>query len=556
MRMSENILHPIEWEGDPAMQRMNDPFDYLPDSAVVAASREVVAWLDRMALDEPALGEELRRGKMLGVLIVAAESGQVGYLAAFSGALAGRTCIDGFVPPIYDLNDEASYFRGAESEISGLNRQILDMESSEEYVALRRGYDTVLESVTRETERARREYAEAKRLRAERRLREPEMIPTLQRESQHQRGELRRLEQQLREELEAARSGVEGYKSQIKELKTARARLSNELQTRMFESYIVLNGNGERRSLLSIFEERYHRLPPAGAGECAAPKMLNYALANGYKPLAIGEFWVGESPSGEVREEGHFYGACHGKCLPILSFMLQGVDVAPVVESLARDGMATEKLEKIFEDEAIIAFSKPSGMLSVRGNIDAPSVESYVAEHYPSARMVHRLDQDTSGILLIAKGAEVHRNLQRQFSSHSLSKRYVAIVEGGFEVGERGEISLPMRPDPLDRPRQVVDSECGKSAITTYEVLGKIDESRSLVALYPHTGRTHQLRLHCAHRDGLAAPIEGDRLYGRGVESAPRLALHAESITFSHPISNERVTLCAPLPQSIFEPAQ
>ncbi|MFR9644075.1 MAG: pseudouridine synthase [Rikenellaceae bacterium] len=545
MRSDPNF-HDLLTLVDTTSLRLNNPYDYRPHMLVVEASREFRSQLEQAANDDFTMLEELQRGKMLGVLVVRSLDGEVGYLGAFSGAMAGRTVVEGCVPPIYTLDGDDGYYRAQERRVVELSREIELLEMSEERRRALQSCEEAIRQAEQSIRSAREEYGESKIRRAEQRIgADGDMLSRINRESQHQKGELRRLESRLRAQIAREQLTISNFNNDLEQLRAHRSNLSSGLQRWMYEQYKVLNGVGEWRSLYSIFEESLHRLPPSGAGECAAPKLLHYAFANGYTPLAIGEFWVGDSPRGEVRRDGQFYGACRGKCYPILGFMLRGVELEPIDEQLQRERRVESELKLIFEDEAIMVFNKPAGLLSVEGLIDAPSVESLVLQCDPSAKVVHRLDQDTSGLILVAKGFENYRLLQRQFMERTLQKRYVALVEGSV-TPKRGEISLPIRLNPLDRPRQMVDHTHKKPSHTMYKVLGMTHEGYSRLALYPHTGRTHQLRVHCAHVEGLGAPIVGDRLYGRGVEICDRLCLHAESITFTHPTTGERMTFTQP----------
>ncbi len=535
----DSTFHPLCVGAGTDDMRLNNPFDYEPHTLVLAAAERVRERILMLNIEQQ---REFHSGKMLGVLVVR-RGCEVGFLAAFSGSVLGVTTLEWFVPPIYDLNSEEGYFRDCEGEISTINHEIERIENSAEYHKLsedcKRAESTLEEAITQ----ARAQYRAAKAQRKVlRESGEREACERAERESQHQKGEIRRLETHLRGELERSAAALELTQSELSRLKKVRTELSNALQRRMFESYRLLNGRGECRTVLSIFESQLNRLPPAGTGDCAAPKLLQYAFRHGMTPLAIGEFWYGESQRGEVRHDGVFYGACRGKCHPILRFMLEGVELDEPLK------YPTESLEPhtIYEDEELLVLDKPSGLLSVRGRGDDPSLESFITQRYPEARVVHRLDQDTSGVILVAKSLDTYRDLQRQFAQRTLSKRYIALVEGRINP-PRGEISLPLSLDPLDRPRQRVNHEGGAPAYTTYEVLGYNErDNTTRLALYPHTGRTHQLRLHAAHSEGLNAPIVGDRLYGRSnKKSAQRLMLHAEQISFTHPHTQERVTFVA-----------
>jgi len=318
--------------------------------------------------------------------------------------------------------------------------------------------------------------------------------------------------------------------------------MSQDLQLWLFRQYRLLNARGETRDLVDIWQD-YHRsprirkkypLPPGGTGDCCAPKLLQYAYQHHLKPVCMAEFWWGPSPKSEIRQHGQFYPACRGKCKPILTWMLQGLDVDPNPEET---GASHLQPEIVYEDEALALLNKPAGMLSVPGRTENYSVATWAQQRWEGAMMVHRLDMLTSGLILVAKTAEAYHHLQRQFEEHTIKKKYLALVEGTPEK-EHGIIDLPLIYDPVNRPRQVVDYERGKRAITEYRVLSTQSPGVTLLALWPHTGRTHQLRMHCAHPDGLGCPIVGDELYGH---KSDRLYLQAQAITFIHPVSGKRM---------------
>ena len=317
-----------------------------------------------------------------------------------------------------------------------------------------------------------------------------------------------------------------------------------DLQNWLFSQFRMLNAKGECRSLCDIFADTVSRIPPSGAGECCAPKLLQYAYAHGMRPVCMAEFWWGASPKTEIRRHLSYYPACSGKCKPILSHMLQGLDVDPDPQATDKVAGLDGGLEVVYDDQWLCVVCKPAGMLTVPGRNGRVSVEDVMRRRFPDASgpmVVHRLDMDTSGLLVMAKTKNVHKLLQEQFASRNVKKRYVALVdtEGrtALSPNAKGRISIPLRADQLDRPRQVADMENGKPAVTDYYVLA-VGRGVARVALYPHTGRTHQLRVHCAHAAGLDAPIVGDALYGR---AAVRLFLHSERIEFSHPVTGGRM---------------
>lgn len=514
------------------------PFHYTPHPLCVMAADEVQVYLQHQAQWQ----DELQQGKMFGVLIVQTTEGEIGYLAAFSGILAGKNIHPYFVPPIYDLLQPDGFFKKEEEHISVINHRIRELEEDTSYQKCRQALEEETARCSQLLSQAKAKLKAAKELRDRRRqteqLSESEQAAMI-RESQFQKAELKRLERSLKEHLSSLQKETDTYVSQIEALKNERKSRSATLQQQLFEQFRLLNARGEVKDLCSIFAHTVHKIPPAGAGECAAPKLLQYAYFHHYRPVAMAEFWWGDSPKAEIRHHGHYYPACKGKCEPILGHMLQGLEVEE--NPLLEDNHRTTVLDIIYEDDYLLIVNKPAGMLSVPGKETADSVYSRIRHLYPDATgplVVHRLDMATSGLLLIAKTKEVHQNLQAQFSNRSIKKRYTALLEG-IVSNEEGTIDLPLCLNPLDRPRQIVDKEHGKPAITRYRVLART-ESQTLVAFYPLTGRTHQLRVHSAHSLGLHCPIKGDELYGSKTD---RLYLHAESLEFTHPVSKEKVTI-------------
>ena len=419
---------------------------------IVLASKKLIEAIDRNEYLKSLFSE----GKMMGILMTENSNGAIEYLYAFSGLAGGLSKVDGFVPPIFDIQEPGGYFKTKEAEISSLNRRIKESDDPGE----------------------------------------------------------------------------------ISTLKTLRKQMSNELQDWIFNHYIVSNALGENRTILEVFAER-GLVPPGGTGDCAAPKLLQYAYRNGLKPLAMGEFWYGASPSNEVRDHGKFYPSCTGKCGPLLAFMLQGLDV----ESNPLDKEDTEKERIIFEDDDIIVVEKPSGMLAVPGRTLKKSLLERLRSRNGSDNIFscHRLDMDTSGLMVFAKGVENQAAIQQQFEKREVSKTYIARLIAPAEaepLPSGGRIILPLMLDYYDRPRQMVDFEQGKQAVTDWELLRTLPDGRSDVRFTPLTGRTHQLRVHSAHKSGLGRPIQGDSLYGGG---EGRLCLHAASLEFTHPRTGERM---------------
>lgn len=534
----------------PLPEKFTYPFHYTPHPLCVLAAEEVKEYI----AGRKEWREELALGKMFGVLVVQKkeeaekETGDgkaadrqksgIGYLAAFSGNLAGKNNHSFFVPPVYDLLQPQGFFKREEERISAINDRIDELECSALYLDSKEKLEVETGRAATALHLAKEELKAAKKARENRRQSSPalsdEEQATLIRESQYQKAEYKRKEREWKKRLEELETDVRHFKSEIELLKAERKERSAALQKKLFEQFRMRNALGEVKDLYAIFAQTVQRVPPGGAGECALPKLLQYAYLHQLKPLAMAEFWWGNSPKNEIRHHGYYYPSCKGKCEPILQHMLQGLEVEdnPLLKNVHKDA----ELEIVFEDEWLAVVNKPTGMLSVPGKAEeTDSVYHRLRKKYPDATgpmIVHRLDMATSGLLLVAKTKEIHRHLQRQFEDRSIRKRYIALLDGTVQAENTGRIELPLRLNPLDRPRQVVDEKDGKEAITEYRITGRCSGC-TRIAFYPLTGRTHQLRVHAAHPKGLGCPILGDELYGR---KADRLYLHAEYLEFLHPV--------------------
>ena len=514
------------------------PFHYVPHPLAVIAAEEVQEYL----ATRTEWSAEIALGKMFGVLIVEVAGSEIGFLAAFSGNLAQSNNHEYFVPPIYDMLQPGDFFRRGEAEITAINQHIAELTRGEAYTSAKLNLEQTKADAEKQLSEFKRVVAERKAERDRRRA-EGENSDILILESQRDNADMQRLKRLLKESIAKSQESFDKLNTKIAELKHERQQRSAALQNQIFEQFRILNGRGEIKDLCELFAPTAQGVPPAGAGECAAPKLLQYAFLKGYKPIAMAEFWQGASPRGEVRHHRAFYPACIGKCKPILMHMLEGLDVEPN----PLEAIAPAEPHILFEDSYIIVIDKPCGMLSVEGKSGVRSVEQWAKERYPnidSPMIVHRLDQSTSGILVLAKDKEIHKALQEQFIKRTISKRYTAIVEGIITPNE-GKIELPMRLDYDNRPRQIV-AEDGKSAITEYRVIAH-ENNLTRVEFTPITGRTHQLRLHSAHHRGLNAPIVGDNIYGRecntDLKDGHRLCLHASRLEFTHPATGERITI-------------
>ena len=592
----------------PSPRQFTYPFCYDVDPLAEAASLE----LQRYIADADLMSTEKGCGKMFGVLVVEYEdeSGalQRGFLAAYSGLLGGRNDWPYFVPPVFDAQQPDGHFKRTEREISAINREIAAIEHDPEYLQSVAQHEETMKRLQAEVEAFKVEVDAAKARRDARRksgapLSEEEQAEMI-RESQFMKAELRR----RRKAMEQANSTLHiPHSTFLKSLQRKRKQMSDELQRWLFAAYRMLNAKGEERDLIDIFREYTHAMPPAGAGDCCAPKLLQYAYLHHLRPVCMAEFWWGESPASEIRHHLHYYPACRSKCLPILTHMLKGLDVAP--NPLAQKRHSAEP-RVLYADEYIMVVDKPAGMLSVPGKAESVrsefsdsaniSVEEYFANlqlptnsQLPTEQFTigdadnsklkiqnskflkasHRLDMDTSGLLVLARTEQAYVELQRQFASRETVKRYEAVLSGVPTQNSKLKtqnsstqpsgcleaISLPLIADINDRPRQRVDMEHGKPALTLYDIVEvravdantavayatkKVDKGRTLIHLYPKTGRTHQLRVHCAHPLGLACPILGDPLYG--TERADRMYLHAAELTFRHPVTDETMHFLSP----------
>ena len=592
----------------PSPRQFTYPFCYDVDPLAEAASLE----LQRYIADADLMSTEKGCGKMFGVLVVEYEdesgSLQRGFLAAYSGLLGGRNDWPYFVPPVFDAQQPDGHFKRTEREISAINCEIAAIEHDPEYLQSVAQHEQTKKRLQAEVDAFKAEVDAAKVRRDARRksgepLSEEEQAEMI-RESQFMKAELRR----RRKAMEQAESTLNTQHSTfLKSLQRKRKQMSDELQRWLFSAYRMLNAKGEERDLIDIFREYTHAMPPAGAGDCCAPKLLQYAYQHHLRPVCMAEFWWGESPASEIRHHLHYYPACRSKCLPILTHMLKGLDVAP--NPLAQKRHTAEP-RVLYADEYIMVVDKPAGMLSVPGkaenvrsefsdsanisveeyfaNLQLPTNFQFTTEQFTIGeadnskfktqnskflKAAHRLDMDTSGLLVLARTEQAYVELQRQFASRETMKRYEAVLSGVPTQNSKLKtqnsstqpsgcleaISLPLIADINDRPRQRVDMEHGKPALTLYNIVEvravdantavayttkKVDKGRTLIHLYPKTGRTHQLRVHCAHPLGLACPILGDPLYG--IERADRMYLHAAELTFRHPVTGETMHFLSP----------
>jgi len=529
-------------------EKFTFPFYYEPHELSIIAANELQEYLETQTDFEHNFGlqenqEGLVIGKMFGVLVCKNLEGKLGYLLAFSGKLAGVNHLPYFVPTIFDMLQENGFFRKEEEMLNAINRKIEILEYSDELRDKKKQLENTKNEAFTDIQNQKDKIKNLKIERDEKRnsflnltsSEKDKFELELSEESKKESILLKKMNKYWNFLIENTENELNLLLEEINQLKEERRQKSSALQQKLFAEYSFLNQFGERKSIGEIFNNN----PPAGAGECAAPKLLHYAFENQLKPIAMAEFWWGQSPKSEIRKHKQFYPACKSKCEPILlSHMLKGLDMEtnPFQENPAEG----KDIEIIYEDEILAVINKPAEFLSVPGKIISDSVYQRVKELYPNATgplIVHRLDMSTSGLLLISKNEETYKKLQSQFIKRTIKKRYVALLDGVLEEKD-GFINLPLRVDLDDRPRQLVCYEYGKQAQTKWEVI-EIKNSQTLVYFYPITGRTHQLRVHASHELGLKTPIVGDDLYG---SKANRLHLHAESLTFIHPETREEMT--------------
>ena len=526
------------------------PFYYEPNELGKIASLELQEhlsenhnWTHNFGLTKD---EENPTGKMFGVLVVENESNEIGYLAAFSGKIAGVNLLDNFVPPVYDMLNNEGFFMKGQEEITKINKRVRELELDPKIKAIEKELKIKETQFENEIKIQKDQNVELKKRRKNKRDKAAvdlstqdytKVNETLSKESILQKNRLRDLRINWKNKIEKITAKQNELTQELRLLRENRKTLSAGLQNRLFDEYNFINTEGTKRSLRSIFKETPQGIPPSAAGECAAPKLLQYAFLNKLKPITMAEFWWGAEPKSAIRKHKHFYPSCQSKCFPILNHMLTGlaVDENPLLKNLAKD----KEIEIVYEDDVLVVLNKPSDLLSVPGKNIKDCVLNRMISRYPNASgplIVHRLDMATSGIMLIAKTKEAHDHLQQQFIKRTITKRYTAILDGVIDKSS-GIIDLPLRVDLDDRPRQLVCYKYGKSSRTRFEVVG-IENEKTRIHFYPITGRTHQLRVHASHFKGLNTPIIGDDLYGT---KETRLKLHAAYIAFKHPKTNKQV---------------
>jgi tRNA pseudouridine32 synthase / 23S rRNA pseudouridine746 synthase len=522
--------------------RLPSPFD--PAAPHPLARRAAAELMERLQQGWPRRFGAEDRGKMFGVLVVIAPDGRIGYLRAFSGMLDDRWHLDGFVGPLFDADARESFWPAGEAELRALDAQVEEDTAGPAVLALQTDLRALDDRHEAELSALAAAHAERRQLRRSRRQQlapgDGATLNALAQQSRNDTVEERALRARQRAERDTLLARLQVIEQRREATRARRFARSNQLLQLIVDGYQIPNARGQHRSLRALFAPEP---PPGGAGDCAAPKLFGYAQQHGLRPIALAEFWWGPPPLTGGRHQGVFYPACRGKCGPVLGHMLDGWPVVAAPE-FGSDRVADDEPRTVFEDRWILVVDKPIGLLSVPGRtarLHDSVLTRLQARTGDGVQVVHRLDLDTSGLLLAAKDRDTYVALQRQFAERAIDKRYVALLDGRVR-GEAGTIDLALRTDVEDRPRQIHDPVHGKSALTEWRVLERTG-GRTRVIFFPRTGRTHQLRVHAAHTLGLGAPIVGDRLYGRADQ---RLMLHAEALSFTHPQTGARVQLERP----------
>ena len=532
-------------------EKFTFPFYYQPHQLATIATNELQEYLENQTDFKHNFGlldteNELAIGKMFGVLVVKNKQNEIGYLAAFSGKLADKSLPLKFAPPVFNMRTEGSFYIKGEKEIDQINAQLSLLKKDRSYLKLKKTVQKLSKEIEEDLVLERKKLKLQKKDRKTRKtngqatLNEIDfnnLSKELVQESFNDQFYYKELVEYYEDKIVKKRTELILFEDKIAALKKDRKEKSNYLQQTLFSKYAFLNKEKEELNLLDIFNNPAIK-PPAGSGECSAPKLLQHAFLNDYTPICMAEFWWGISPNSAIRKHKNFYPACQGRCKPILTHMLDGItmDENLLLENLAEK----QELEIIYEDDVLLVVNKPTEFLSVPGKDISDSVYTRIKEKYPEATgplIVHRLDMSTSGILLLTKTKEANKVLQSQFINRTVKKRYVALLDGNL-TEEKGKIKLPLRVDLDDRPKQLVDFVHGKNAETDWKII-KRENGRTRVHFYPITGRTHQLRVHAAHKKGLNKPIIGDDLYGN---KENRLHLHAEFIEFSHPTTHKKMS--------------
>ena len=531
------------------------PFYYEPHPLAKVATKEIQEYLVKQTDFEHEFGiksvkQKNAIGKMFGVLVVKKTDNSLGYLAAFSGKLADKSLPDKFVPPIFNMRTEGNFYIQGEKKIEKIGAEIQLLKKDENYLSLKKSLKKLSKKIEEDLAAQRKKMKTSK---LSRRLQKKEAESNLDatnfnilnkkliQESYNDQFYYKELQEYYFYKIEESKTLLADFENKIIGLMALRKKTSAILQNTLFEKYQFLNQFKEQKGILDIFNNP-SSMPPAGAGDCSAPKLLQYAFQHHLTPIALAEFWWGISPNSEIRKHKNFYPSCQSRCKPILNHMLEGIEMNENL--IHKNLLKNQELRIVFEDDDIIIVNKPPEFLSVPGKEIKDSVYTRIKQKYPEATgplIVHRLDMSTSGIIVLTKTKEANKILQGQFIKRTVKKRYVALLSGKL-TKKQGVIKLPLRLDLDDRPRQLVDFINGKKSETNWTVIAH-NNNQTRIHFYPITGRTHQLRVHAAHKEGLNIPIKGDDLYGNKQD---RLYLHAEFIEFVHPSSKKEISFTVP----------
>ncbi|MGF1756072.1 pseudouridine synthase [Vibrio makurazakiensis] len=528
-------------------ERFTFPYYYSPHRICEIALNEVQEQLLKSGVSQNSIGN------MFGILVVENEAKQLGYLLAHSGELHLTTSqteafVPLFVPQVFNESAFAMSSKPLKAKIAAANlklkehqKHIVDNDNLNKLEQLRILSEAKLKQMQDAT-------AEGKKLRKQRRKEaegslDPaaltQLISDLGNESSREKRELKALKLENQLSLQNLESEINTEQEALDALTHKVTHLQTELESLRLQHFQFSNKVQEQKSLHELLAGQ-----PAltGTGECCAPKLLNYAYLNKLKPIAMVEFWWGLPPKAEIRQHGNLYPVCQSKCFEILEYMLEGVALED--NPLIVTPSIGKKFEVVYQDDVMIVVNKPAEFLSVPGKFIEDSVYTRIKAQFPEATgplIVHRLDMSTSGLLVLALTPETNKNIQQQFINRTVEKRYTALLDGKVE-GDSGIITLPLAGDINDRPRQLVCYENGRHAETKWQVIERTN-NQTKVHLYPKTGRTHQLRVHCAHPQGLGVPITGDDLYGFKLN---RLHLHAGYLKLKHPVSGKELEFEVP----------
>ena len=524
--------------------RFTFPYYYTPHPKCELAILQLQQALVDCGVNENSLGN------LYAVLLVQNPTTQeLGYLSAFSGlqldpALVSQLNNIHFVPPAFDSKQFHSQNSANLAHQMQLANDIKKLQQSHNLDALLAELEELKIKSAQAIDTFQLAMAANKAQRNE--LREQanqekalgnlesatNLLKQLGNQSSQEKRDLKALRIEWKQKIAERQSHVDLIESELKNRKQDHQAISEQLETQRLSHYRFINQAKKSKNLLELLDGKDAL---EGSGDCCLPKLLNFAFEHGFKPLALSEFWWGLPPTDIIRQHANLYPVCQSKSFEILEHQLSGIELEdnPLIVNPA----VGKSFNIVYEDDEIVVVNKPEEFLSVPGKFIEDSVYTRIKALYPNATgplIIHRLDMSTSGLLILALTAESNKHIQKQFIDRTVEKRYTALLDGEIN-GESGDISLPLRGDITDRPRQLVCHKHGRNAETHWQVVST-NNGKTKVHLYPKTGRTHQLRVHCASPLGLGVPIRGDDLYGYKRE---RLHLHAGYLKLIHPTTGE-----------------